>query len=177
MNSENNVSGENQIVNRVAQSPLVIFDLEKLFVPGERVLIDIKDQLFQEMVLREKDFRDYIKSQDWSLYKNKFVAITCSADAIVPTWAFMLLSIALQPHARKIVFGTLDDLENQIFLNALDSIDWSTYNNAKVVIKGCSKINVPVSVYVEASNRLRPITSSLMFGEPCSTVPLYKKAK
>jgi hypothetical protein len=176
MNSENN-QNENQIVNRVAQSPLVIFDLEKLFVPGERVLIDIKDQLFPEMVLREKDFRDYLKSQDWSQYKNKFVAITCSADAIVPTWAFMLLSIALQPHARKIVFGSLDDLENQIFQTSFNAVDWSAYNNAKVVIKGCSKINVPVSVYVEASNRLRPITSSLMFGEPCSTVPLYKKAK
>jgi hypothetical protein len=177
MNSENNQTDENQIINRVAQSPLVVFDLEKLFVPGDRVLIDIKDQLFQEMILREKDFRDYLKAQDWSQYKNKFVAITCSADAIVPTWAFMLLSIALQPHASKIVFGSLDDLENQIFLNALNAIDWSAYTNAKVVIKGCSKINVPVSVYVEVSNRLRPITSSLMFGEPCSTVPLYKKPK
>jgi hypothetical protein len=177
MNSDNNQTVENQIINRVAQSPLVVFDLEKLFVPGDRVLIDIKDQLFQEMILREKDFRDYIKAQDWSQYKNKFVAITCSADAIVPTWAFMLLSIVLQPHARKIVFGSIDDLENQIFQESLDAVDWSAYNNAKVVIKGCSKINVPVSVYVEVSNRLRPITSSLMFGEPCSTVPLYKRPK
>jgi hypothetical protein len=176
MNSENN-QNENQIINRVAQSPLVVFDLEKLFIPGERVLIDIKDQLFQEMILREKDFRDYLKSQDWSQYKNKFVAITCSADAIIPTWAFMLLSIALQPHARKIVFGTLNDLENQIFQESLHAVDWNTYTNTKVVVKGCSKINVPVSVYVEVANRLRPITSSLMFGEPCSTVPLYKKVK
>jgi hypothetical protein len=168
---------ENEIVNRVAQSPLVTFDLEKLYVPGERVLVDIKDQLFQEMILKEKDFRDYIKSADWSVYKNKFVAITCSADAIVPTWAFMLLSIALEPHASKIVFGSLDDLENRIFQEQLDKIDYESYRDAKVVIKGCSKINVPVAVYVEATNRLRPITSSIMFGEPCSTVPLYKRPK
>jgi len=168
---------ENEIINRVAQSPLVTFDLEKLYVPGERVLVDIKNQLFQEMILKEKDFRDYIKSTDWSVYKNKFVAITCSADAIVPTWAFMLLSIALEPHASKIVFGNLDDLENRIFQEQLDKIDYESYRDAKVVIKGCSKINVPVAVYVEATNRLRPITSSIMFGEPCSTVPLYKRPK
>jgi len=168
---------ENEIINRVAQSPLVTFDLEKLYVPGERVLVDIKDQLFQEMILKEKDFRDYIKSTDWSSYKNKFVAITCSADAIVPTWAFMLLSIALEPHASKIVFGSLDDLENQIFQEELNKIDYESYRDAKVVIKGCSKVNVPVAVYVEATNRLRPITSSIMFGEPCSTVPLYKRPK
>lgn len=168
---------ENEIVNRVAQSPLVTFDLEKLYVPGERVLIDIKNQLFQEMILKEKDFRDYIKATDWSVYKNKFVAITCSADAIVPTWAFMLLAIALQPHAVKIVFGNLDDLESQLFREQLDKIDFELYRDAKVVIKGCSKINVPVAVYVEATNLLRPLTSSIMFGEPCSTVPLYKKPR
>ncbi|HEY5823334.1 MAG TPA: DUF2480 family protein [Cyclobacteriaceae bacterium] len=168
---------ENEIINRVAQSPLVTFDLEKLYVPGERLLVDIKNQLFQEMILKEKDFRDYIKATDWSAYKNKFVAITCSADAIVPTWAFMLLSIALEPHASKIVFGNLDDLETQIFQEELDKIDYESYRDAKVVIKGCSKINVPVAVYVEATNRLRPITSSIMFGEPCSTVPLYKRPK
>ena len=171
------MSMENEIVNRVAQSPLVTFDLEKLHVPGERVLIDIKSQLFQEMILKEKDFRDHIKATDWSAYKNKLVAITCSADAIVPTWAFMLLSIALEPHASKIVFGNLDDLENQLFREQLDKIDFELYRDAKVVIKGCSKINVPVAVYVEATNRLRPVSSSIMFGEPCSTVPLYKKPK
>ncbi len=168
---------ENEIVNRVAQSTLVTFDLEQLYVPGERVLIDIKDQLYQGMILKEKDFRDYIKATDWSVYKNKFVAITCSADAIVPTWAFMLLSIAIEPHASKIVFGDLDALEHQIFLEKLQSIDFQSYRDAKVVVKGCSKVNVPVSVYVEATNRLRPFTSSIMFGEPCSTVPLYKRPK
>jgi hypothetical protein len=168
---------ENEIINRVSQSPLVTFDLEKFYVPGDRVLVDIKDQLFQGMILKEKDFRDYIKATDWSAYKNKLVAITCSAEAIIPTWAFMLLSIALEPHASKIVFGDLDDLENQIFLDALQQVDFESYRDAKVVIKGCSKVNVPVSVYVEVTNRLRPLTSSIMFGEPCSTVPLYKRPK
>lgn len=168
---------ENEIINRVAQSSLVTFDLEQLYVPGERVLVDIKNQLYQEMILKEKDFRDYIKATDWSAYKDKFVAITCTADAIVPTWAFMLLSIALEPHASKIVFGDLNELEHQIFLDALNKVDFESYRDAKVVIKGCSKVNVPVSVYVEATNRLRPIAGSLMFGEPCSTVPLYKRPK
>jgi hypothetical protein len=168
---------ENEIINRVSQSPLITFDLEKFYVPGDRILVDIKDQLFQGMILKEKDFRDYIKAIDWSSYKNKFVAITCSADAIVPTWAFMLLSIALEPYASKIVFGDLDDLENQIFLDALHEVDYESYRDAKVVIKGCSKVSVPVSVYVEVTNRLRPLTSSIMFGEPCSTVPLYKRPK
>jgi Protein of unknown function (DUF2480) len=168
---------ENEIVNKVAQSTLVTFDLEKLYTPGDRVQVDIKDQLFQGIILKEKDFREYIKATDWSTYKNKFVAITCTADAIVPTWAFMLLSIALEPHASKIVFGDLSNLENQIFLEALQAIDYETYRNAKVVIKGCSKVNVPVSIYVEVTNRLRPLAASIMFGEPCSTVPLYKKPK
>jgi len=166
---------EDVIVNRVAQSPLVTLDLETLYSPGERVLIDIKDQLFQGMILKEKDFRDYVKASDWSVYEGKMVAITCSADAIVPTWAFMLLSIALQPYAEKVVFGCLEDLEQQLFLTRLNELDWSVYTNAKVVVKGCSKVDVPVSVYVEATNRLRPLASSIMYGEPCSTVPLYKK--
>ncbi len=168
---------ENEIVNRVSQSQLVTFDLEELYTPGERVLLDIKDQLFQGMILKEKDFRDFIKATDWSAYKNKFVAITCSVDAIIPTWAFMLLSIALQPYATKIVFGDTDDLENQIFHDKLNAIDYETYRDAKIVIKGCSKVNVPVAVYVEATNRLKPFAASIMFGEPCSTVPLYKKPK
>jgi len=168
---------ENEIINRVSQSQLVTFDLEELYVPGDRVLLDIKDQLFHGIILKEKDFRDFIKATDWSAYKNKFVAITCSADAIIPTWAFMLLSLTLQPHASRIVFGNLDDLENQIFRDALNAIDYERYRDAKIVIKGCSKVNVPVAVYVEATNRLKPFAMSIMFGEPCSTVPLYKKPK
>jgi hypothetical protein len=166
---------ENEIVNRVSNSQLVTFDLEELYIPGERVLFDMKKLLYQELVLREKDFRDFIKSHEWTQYQDKLVAITCSADAIVPTWAFMLVSSSLQPYAAQVVFGNLLDLETDLFQQSLDKVDWEKYRNAKVVIKGCSKIEVPVSAYVLATNRLRPIALSIMFGEPCSTVPIFKK--
>lgn len=168
---------DKEIVNRVAASSLVTFDLEQYYKPGERVLIDIKDQLFQGLILKEKDFRDFIKVHDWSFYKNKFVAVHCSVDAVVPTWAYMLLAIALESSAAKTFFGTLEELEVQLFQEALNTVDWEQYRNSKVVIKGCSKINVPVSAYVEATAKLKPLVASLMFGEPCSTVPLYKKSK
>ncbi len=166
---------ENEIVNRVSNSPLVTFDLEELYTPGERVLFDIKSLLFQELILREKDFRDFIKSHDWLQYINKHVAITCSADAVVPTWAYMLLTASLQPYASSVIFGSLQDLEINLFKNALNKVEWEKFNNSKVVIKGCSKVEVPISSYVEVTNRLRPIVSSIMFGEPCSTVPVFKK--
>ena len=166
-----------QIINRVAVSPLITFDLEELYRPGERVVFDIRDLLFQEMMLREKDFREFIRTHDWSQYRGKLVAITCSSDAIVPTWAYMLLSVALQPHAAEVFFGTLMELESYLFDKALSRVRWEEYQGAKVVIKGCSKVEVPVSAYVEATNRLRPFVSSIMFGEPCSTVPLYKRPK
>lgn len=171
------MEAEKEIVNRVSSSALVTFDLEEYYRSGDRVLIDIKDQLFQELILREKDFREYIKTHNWSQYKNKFVAIHCSVDAVVPTWAYMLFSIALEPYASKIIFGTLEDLEAQLFYDELLKVDWSLYRDAKVVIKGCSKVEVPVKAYVEVTNKLRSVATSLMFGEPCSTVPLYKRPK
>jgi hypothetical protein len=128
-------------------------------------------------MLREEPFRTWIKNHDWAQYQNKHVAITCSADAIVPTWAYMLVAIALQPYAAKVVFGGLADLEHQLFVEKLNQIDFQQFQQAKVVIKGCSKVGVPVSVYIEATNRLRPVVASLMFGEPCSTVPLFKSKK
>lgn len=166
-----------EIINRVANSSLVTLDLEEYFVPGERVLVDIKDQLFQGLILREKDFRAFVKATDWTTYRNKFLAITCSTDAIVPHWAYMLLTSALQPYARTIVFGTLEELETKIFSDQLNKIDWKKFANARVVIKGCSKVNVPTAVYVEATNLLMPWASSIMFGEPCSTVPVFKKPR
>ena len=166
-----------QITNRVASSSLVTFDLEEYFVPGERILIDIKDQLFQGLILKEKDFRDFIKTTRWEEYHGKFVAIHCSVDAIVPTWAYMLLAIALEPFAAKVVFGTLEELEVAIFQERLKEVDWLKFKDSKVVIKGCSKVNVPIATYVDVTNRLRPHVSSIMYGEPCSTVPLFKKAK
>jgi hypothetical protein len=168
---------EEQIINKVANSSLVTLDLEQYFEPGERLLLDIKDQLYQGFVLREKDFREFIKNHDWSYYSNKFVAITCSTEAIVPTWAYMLLAIALKPFAKGVIFGSLLELEIENYRRALSKIDWSSFAGAKVVIKGCSKVEVPVAIYVDVADRLRPYASSLMFGEPCSTVPLFKKPK
>ena len=168
---------QDQIVNRVATSSLITFDLENYFEPGERVLIDLKEHLFQGMILREKDLRDFIKDHNWQQYENKSVAITCSADAIIPTWAFMLVAIAVNSYAKRVILGTLEQLEEKIFREKLSEIDWLAYQNTKVVIKGCSKISVPESIYVEVVNKLKPIASSIMFGEPCSTVPLYKRPK
>jgi hypothetical protein len=167
----------NEIVNRVASSSLKVFDLEEIYVPGERVVLDIKDQLFQGMILKEKTFREFIRAHEWSQYEGKFVAITCSEDAIVPTWAYMLLATALESFARLVVFGSLEDLETKIFYDSLSRIDWQQYRDAKVVIKGCSKVPVPIAAYVEATRLMKPFASSIMFGEPCSTVPVFKKSR
>lgn len=165
------------IVNRVANSSLITFDLEQYYEPGERVLIDLKNVLFQGQILREKDLRDFVKDHDWRQYKEKFVAITCSADAIVPTWAFMLVAISVNPYAKKVVLGSLEQLEEKIFEEKLSAVRWENYQDAKVVVKGCSKISVPDSAYIEVVNKLRPIAGSIMFGEACSTVPLHKRPK
>jgi hypothetical protein len=134
-----------------------------------------KENLFQEMILREKDFREFLKNENWEKYNDKFVAITCSVDAIVPTWAYMLLSIHLEPFAKKIVLGSLETLETIIYNEKLKELDLEKFRDARVVIKGCGKLDVPKSAYVELTNLLRPIAKSIMYGEPCSTVPLYKK--
>ncbi len=164
-----------EITNRVNNSQLISFDLEELYTPGERVLFDIKDFLFQGLILKEKDFRDAIKNYDWSQYEGKHIAIICSADAIIPTWAYILLSIALQPYAKRVIFGNLLELESQLFYDRLSQVDWEKFRDKKMIIKGCSKVEVPLSAYVEATNRLKLVASSIMFGEPCSTVPLFKK--
>lgn len=166
---------ENEIINRVSNSQLVTFDLEELYTPGERIQFDVKDILFEGLILREKPFRDFVKQHDWSQYQNKYVAVTCSADAIVPTWAYMVVVSSLQPYARMVVWGSLQELESRLFSLALDQVNWKKFENAKVVVKGCSKVEVPVSAYSEATRRLRDVASSIMYGEPCSTVPIFKK--
>lgn len=166
-----------EIVNRVANSGLVTLDLESYYHPGERVVYDLKDNLFMEAILREKDFREFLKSHDWNQYTGKNVAVICSADAIVPTWAYMLLAVHLEPYANMVVFGDLQTLEDKLFYDALSRINPEDYQGARVVVKGCSNYPVPVSAYVEVSRLLRPVVQSLLFGEPCSTVPLYKKPK
>jgi hypothetical protein len=171
------MESENQIINRVASSGLITFDLETYYQPGDRVQIDVAGQLFQGLILREKDFRDFIKSHDWSFYKGKFVAVTCTVDAIIPAWAYMLIASSLQPFALDFAFGNLETLEARIFSKRLQMIDWRGFDGAKVVVKGCSSVTVPAAVFMEVTSLLRPYAASIMFGEPCSTVPVYKRPK
>jgi hypothetical protein len=168
---------QEHIINRVANSNLISFDLEEYYDKGERVLYDIKNNLFQELILKEKDFRDFVKNFDWSVYQGKNVAVICSADAVVPTWAYMLLVTKIEPYANMVVFGDLLDLEQALYQQVFKSIDFSKFKDAKVVIKGCGNLPVPTYAYAEITRLLRPVASSIMYGEPCSTVPLYKKQK
>ncbi len=163
------------IINKVAQSGLVSLDLEDLMLPGERVLFDLKPWLFEEIILKEKNFREHLASHDWTQYREKYVALTCSADAIVPTWAYMLIAAKLQPVAAKIIFGDLAELEKDLFQERISALNPDDYRDQRVVIKGCAVAEVPVSAYVELTTYLRPLAKSIMYGEPCSTVPVYKR--
>jgi len=166
---------QEKIVNKVAQSGLVTVDLADFAPKGERVLYDIKDNLFHGLILKEKDFREFVKEHDWQQYAGKCVAITCSADAIVPTWAYMLLANRLEPHAREIVFGDLSTLETVLFERALEKADMEKYRDQRIVVKGCGDIPVPESAYVKFTVRLSKVAKSIMYGEPCSTVPVFKR--
>ena len=166
-----------EIVNRVANSPLITLNLEDYYVPGERIVFDLKELLYMEQILREKDFRESIQATDWTKYKDKHVALYCSVDAIVPVWAYMLITSRLEPYAQTIVQGDLSVLENALFTKSLDRIVPTEYQDKKVVVKGCGDKTVPVSAFTEITRRLRPFVSSISYGEPCSTVPVYKRAK
>lgn len=168
---------EQEIVNRVAKSKLVTFNLEDHYHHGKRVAFDIKDWLFRELILKEKPFREQVKNHDWSQYQDANVALFCSADAIIPVWAYMLIAIQLEPFAHMISMGSMEKLETALFQRALSTIDIRDYADAKVVIKGCGRLPVPDDAYVQISALLRPVVSSIMYGEPCSTVPLYKATK
>ena len=163
-----------EIINRVANSKLVTIDLEDYYPNGQRVLFDIKDWLFEGFVLREKEFRDYVKLHDWSQYENSFVALTCSTDAIIPAWAFMLISVNLQPFAKQTVIGDLDTLETSIYQYLIENLGVSEFKNKPIIIKGCSKKPVPQNAYIMITNKLRPVAKSIMYGEACSSVPLFK---
>ena len=164
-----------EIINRVANSKLITFDLEELYPEGERVLFDIKDWLFEGLILREKDFRAHVTEHDWSQYQNTYVALTCSSEAIVPGWAFMLISTKLQPFANKVVVGDLNQLETAIYQEILHDLNVETFRNKPVIIKGCSHKPVPQNAYLVAIAKIQPVAKSLMYGEACSSVPLYKK--
>ena len=165
-----------QIINKVAESGLVTIDLEK-FLPQKDsiVMFDLKDFLFMGMILKEKDFREALKQHDWEKYRDKNVAITCTADAIIPVWAYMLVTTYLQPVAKKSIVGTEKELYKDIFLKNISSINTSEFNGSRIVLKGCGETPIDDFAYAEATRVLLPVAKSIMYGEPCSTVPVYKK--
>ncbi len=166
-----------EIVNRVTNSALVTLDLEELYPKGKRVLLDIEQWLHQGLVLREKEFRAALKGHDWSQYKNSFVAIGTAENAIVPGWAFMLVATYLNPYAKKVVIGGLEDLETALYRDVLNDLDFSSFQDKPVIIKGCSDKPVPQNAYIMAIEKLQSVAKSLMYGEACSSVPLFKRKR
>ena len=171
------MSDENPIINKVASSGIITLDLEEVYPQGEHVVFDLKPLLWQEIALKEDDLRVFCKTHDWSQYKGQFVSVHCSADAIIPTWAYMLVAIHLQPHAAFVSQGDAEQLERTVFTRFVEQLNVEPFRDTRVVVKGCSKLPVPLNAYVELSAKLMPVVRSLMFGEPCSTVPLYKAPK
>lgn len=163
------------IINKVAESGLISLDLTHFIPSTEIVLFDIKQYLFMELILKEKDFRAALTAADFSIYQDKIVGIYCSTDAIIPMWANMLIASALQPYAKAIYFGDEKKVREQILLEGIALIDPSEYSDQRVVVKGCGETPVGESAYIAITNKLRPVVKSIMYGEPCSTVPVYKK--
>lgn len=168
---------EDVIVNKVAKSGIITLDLEQFLPEGEIAVVDLKDFLFMELILKEKEFREKMKSLNWELYMGKNVALMCSADAIIPLWAYMLTTSYLQQVANNIVFGTAENLINTLLLKNLKNLNIEEYEGARVVVKGCGDKNIPETAYVEVTRLLMPVAKSIMYGEPCSTVPIYKALK
>ncbi|MFK7811222.1 MAG: DUF2480 family protein [Maribacter sp.] len=164
-----------EIVNRVSQSKLITFDLEDYYPEGKRVVLDIKDWLFEGFILREKEFRNHVSEHNWEQYKDTFVALTCSTDAIVPGWANMLLASKLQPYAKKVVVGSLEQLETSLYQTAIENLDVIPFQDKLVIIKGCSNKPVPPNAYLWVTSKIQTVAKSVMYGEACSSVPLYKR--
>jgi len=163
------------IINKVAKSSLVNIDLEDFYPKGKRVLIDIAPWLYKKQILKEKDFRTFIEKHNWIKYKNAYVALHCSVKAIIPSWAYLLLTSKLANYAKLVVVGNLELLETAIFAEIINKIDLNIYKNKPVIIKGCSKKHIPNSAFTMLVKKLQPVVKSLMYGEACSTVPLFKK--
>jgi hypothetical protein len=164
-----------EIINRVANSKLKTIDLEDLYVEGARTQIDISQWLFEGFLLREKDFRAALNTHNWNQYKNHLIALHCSTDAIVPSWAFMLVSIHLQRVAKKVIKGNITDLNLVLYTENIMQLDLSSYEDLPVIVKGCAHKPVPESAYLLLIAKLQPIAKSIMYGEACSSVPLFKK--
>lgn len=163
------------IINKVAESGLIELDLANYYPKGETAVFDLKNYLFMELILKEKDFREALKNLDFSIYQDKYVAVTCSTDAIIPVWAYMLVASYLQPFAKDIVAGDEAFLHKTLFLKNIAAINVDDYADKRVVIKGCGDLPIGEFAYLEITKLLRPVAKSIMYGEPCSTVPVYKK--
>lgn len=163
------------IINKVSESGLITIDLEEFYPTGETIVFDMKDHLFMGLILKEKDFREAMKHLDLEIYRNKNVALTCTADAVIPVWAYMLVAGYLQPVAKEVIFGDADFLHKTLFLKNLSRIDPREYTDKRIVIKGCGDLQISELAYVEITRLLRPYTKSIMYGEPCSTVPIFKR--
>ncbi len=168
---------QDEIINKVANSALEVFDLEDYYPMGIRTQIDISQWLIEGFLLKEKDFREALKNYDWAQFQNHFVAIHSSTDAIIPAWATILVTTYISTFAKKVVLGNLNDLETALFQEILPTLDYSKYQDKSVILKGCSKKPVPESAYIMAVQKLQPFAKSIMYGEACSAVPLYKKSK
>jgi len=166
-----------EIINKVANSALEVFDLEDYYPAGNRVQIDLSQWLLEGFLLKEKDFREELKNHDWSQYQDHYVAVLCSTDAIVPKWAMILITMHLAPFAKKIINGNIEDLDASLYEELLPSIDYTAYQDKPVIIKGCSRRPVPMRAYILAAQYLQPYAKSIMYGEACSAVPLYKSTK
>ena len=166
-----------EIVNRVANSKLVTFDLEEFYPDGERMQLDISNWLFEGIVLRENEFRVFVKEHDWQQYKDAYLSVSCGTEAIIPAWAYLLISLEATPFAKKVVIGTSQDLETIIFSELIGSMDLSDLLDKPVIIKGCAHKPIPENAYLFLAQKLQPIAKSIMYGEACSSVPLYKQSK
>ena len=164
-----------EIINKVAQSGLYTLDLEEYYPKEDIVVFDLKPLLFMEMILKEKDFRAALQAIDWSAYQDKILAVVCTADAIIPSWAYMLIAVAAQPFVKEIVLGDRATALRQAFLTNLRAIDTSAFTDTRVIVKGCGDLSVDGFAYLEIARRLRPVVKSIMYGEACSNVPVYKK--
>jgi len=163
------------IINKVSESSIITLNLEDYYPKEEIVVFDMKDHLFMGLILKEKDFRENLKNLDLANYTNKAVAVTCSADAVIPMWAYMLVASYLQPVATEVVFGTEEELKKQLLLKNIEQLDLTDLADKRIVIKGCGELPIGEAAYLAATKLLRPVAKSIMYGEPCSTVPIFKK--
>ncbi|MCF6297541.1 MAG: DUF2480 family protein [Flavobacteriaceae bacterium] len=166
-----------EIINKVANSKLITIDLEDFYPNGKRIIFDISEWLYEGLILKEKDFRENVQQHNWSQYQDNYMALSCSSDAIIPSWAYLLITVSLSPFAKKIIVGDLEQLECSIFQDIINELPIKNYKENLIIIKGCSNKEIPQTSYSQLINKLLPVAKSIMYGEACSTVPLFKKKK